>query len=200
MGRTDAELVVATLEGDVDAFREIVERYQRLVFNVAYHYVGHRYDMEDLAQEVFLKLFKTLDRYDTTRPLKAWLVRITVNQCLDAVRKARSRPVKLFADLTEEDKEQFDYFLEKSARDTGLTVGEARESFRLLQKLMDRLGEKDRTAFVLREIEGISYAELAGILGTTEMAARIRVSRARKKLQDQLSEVFQTNVRQAGQV
>jgi len=64
--KTDAQLVEATVEGDPQAFEEIVERYQRLVFNIIYHYMGRRNEVEDLAQEVFLKVFRALDTFDAT--------------------------------------------------------------------------------------------------------------------------------------
>ena len=79
MPKTDEELVKATLEGDTYAFEEIVERYQRLVFHIIYHYVGARDVVEDLAQEVFLKVFRALETFDMRGPLKAWVSRITAN-------------------------------------------------------------------------------------------------------------------------
>ena len=106
MPKTDPELVAATLAGDQDAFGEIVRRYQRLVFNAVYHYLGRHQDIEDLAQEVFLKVYRSLDRYDRGRPLQAWIFRIAANQCLDEIRKARHRRVTAFADLGEEEEER----------------------------------------------------------------------------------------------
>ena len=77
MRRTDEELVKATLEGAPYAFEEIVERYQRLVFSIIYHYVGARDVVEDLAQEVFLKVFRSLATFDMRGPLKAWVSALT---------------------------------------------------------------------------------------------------------------------------
>jgi RNA polymerase sigma-70 factor, ECF subfamily len=183
MPRTDPELVDAALEGDVQAFREIVERYQGLVFRIIYHYIGRRNEVEDLAQEVFLKLYRSLPRFDKGRPLQAWISKITGNHCVDAIRKAKSRPVKSFSDLSEAEMERIEFFTERAVQNSGLTEQEAEESFALLHRLMEDLGEKERLAFVLREIEGVSYAEMSRMLRTSEMAVRIRVSRARKKLQ-----------------
>jgi RNA polymerase sigma-70 factor, ECF subfamily len=183
MPRTDPELVDAALVGDVQAFREIVERYQGLVFRIIYHYMGRREEVEDLAQEVFLKLYRSLPRFDKARPLQAWISRIAGNHCVDAIRKAKSRPVRYFSDLSEGEMERIEYFMERAVQRSGLTEQEAEESFSMLHRLMEDLGEKERLAFVLHEMEGVSYSEMSRMLSTSEMAVRIRVSRARKKLQ-----------------
>ncbi|HXK61869.1 MAG TPA: RNA polymerase sigma factor [Acidobacteriota bacterium] len=190
MARTDAELVAATLDGDADAFGEIVRRYQQFVFNAIYHYLGSRGDVEDVAQEVFLKLYRSLDRFDQSRPLQAWIYRITANQCLDEARKSRHRRVKTFADLGEEEEERIRRYFDENRQGASLTESEEDESLRLLQKMMDGLPEKDRMAFVLREIEGLSYAEVSQALNTSVTAARIRISRVKKKLLAQLDRIL----------
>jgi RNA polymerase sigma-70 factor (ECF subfamily) len=187
MPKTDPELVAATLAGDQDAFGEIVRRYQRLVFNAVYHYLGRHQDIEDLAQEVFLKVYRSLDRYDRGRPLQAWIFRIAANQCLDEIRKARHRRVTAFADLGEEEEERAKRLFDKSAQGASLTPPEQTESFDRIPKLMNGLSPRDRMAFVLREFEGLAYAQVAHALKTSETAVRIRVSRVKKRLQGQLS-------------
>ena len=77
MGLSDRELVESALAGDGSAFQSIVERYQRLVFNIVFHYLGRREEVEDIAQDVFLRVYRSLSRYDPERPLKAWVSRIT---------------------------------------------------------------------------------------------------------------------------
>jgi len=190
MARTDAQLVKATLEGESHAFEEIVGRYQRLVFNIVYHYLGRRSEVEDLAQEVFLKVFRSLDTFDPKRPLKAWISRITANTCLDEVRKAHKRKIRLFADLGRDEEGRVEYFYERFSQHSALSERDVQELFALLEKLMGRLNEKDKMAFVLRELEGLSYSEIAQTLGTTELAARIRVSRSKRRLQKDLEQVL----------
>ena len=190
MARTDAQLVKATLEGEPHAFEEIVGRYQRLVFNIVYHYLGRRGEVEDLAQEVFLKVFRSLDTFDAKRPLKAWISRITANTCLDEVRKARKRKIQLFADLGRDEEDRVEYFYERFSQHSTLSERDVQELFELLEKLMGRLNEKDKMAFVLRELEGLSYPEIAQALQTTELAARIRVSRSKRRLQKDLEQVL----------
>ncbi len=190
MARTDAQLVKATLAGEPHAFEEIVERYQRLVFHIIYHYLGRRDEVEDLAQEVFLKVFRSLETFDAKRPLKAWISRITANTCLDEVRKARKRKTQLFADLGGDEEGRVEYLYERFSQQSSLSERDVQELFELLEKLMGRLNEKDKMAFVLRELEGLSYPEIAQALQTTELAARIRVSRSKRRLQGDLEQVL----------
>jgi len=181
--------VAATLAGDPNAFGEIVRRYQQFVFNAVYHYLGVRGEVEDLAQEVFVKLYRSLDRFDQTRPLQAWIYRITANQCLDEARKNRYRRLKNFSDLGEEEEDRIRRFFDED-RHASLTETEDHQSLQLLQKMMDGLPEKDRMAFVLREIEGLSYAEVSQALNTSVTAARIRISRVKKKLLAELGDIL----------
>ena len=188
--KSDAQLVKASLEGAPHAFEEIVERYQRLVFNIVYHYMGRRNEVEDLAQEVFLKVFRALDTFDSTRPLKSWIARITANTCLDEIRKAPKRKVRLFADLGGDEESKIEYFYERFGQHSALTEEDVEGMFELLEELMERLNRKDKMAFVLRELEGLSYPEIAQALETSELAARIRVSRSKRKLQKDLEDIL----------
>jgi RNA polymerase sigma-70 factor (ECF subfamily) len=190
MAQTDAELVAATLAGDANAFGDIVRRYQQFVFNAVYHYLGVRGDVEDVAQEVFLKLYRSLDRFDQSRPLQAWIYRIAANQCLDEARKNRHRRVKNFSDLGEEEEERIRRYFDEDRHAASLTETEDTQSLQVLQKMMDGLPEKDRMAFVLREIEGLSYAEVSHALNTSVTAARIRISRVKKRLLAELGHIL----------
>ena len=190
MPKTDEELVKATLEGDPHAFEEIVERYQRLVFSIIYHYVGGRDLVEDLAQEVFLKVFRSLATFDMRGPLKSWVSRITANTCLDELRKLRRQKVCTFTDLSGDDESRIEDFFEQFTSKGLLTENDVSDLFVLLEKLLGRLNDKDKMAFVLREMEGLSYADVAQAMKTTEVAVRIRISRSKKKLQTDLEEIL----------
>jgi RNA polymerase sigma-70 factor (ECF subfamily) len=190
MPKTDEELVKATLEGDPHAFEEIVERYQRLVFSIIYHYVGGRDLVEDLAQDVFLKVFRSLETFDMRGPLKSWISRITANTCLDELRRLRRQKVYTFTDLSADDESRIEEFFEQFTSKGILTESDVSDLFVLLEKLFGRLNDKDKMAFVLREMEGLSYAEVAQAMKTTEVAVRIRISRSKKKLQKELEEIL----------
>jgi RNA polymerase sigma-70 factor (ECF subfamily) len=190
MPKTDEALVKATLGGDSQAFEEIVKRYQRLVFNIIYHYVGARDVVEDLAQEVFLKVFRSLDTFDMRGSLKAWVSRITANTCLDELRRNRKQKVVTFTDLGSDDENRIEDFFDQFTSQGILTENDVSELFVLLETLMGRLNDKDKMAFVLRELEGLSYSDVAQAMKTTEVAIRIRISRSKKKLQKDLEDIL----------
>ena len=186
---SDAELIGQALKGDRGAAEEIVVRYQRLVFNILYHYLGTGSDIEDLAQDVFLKFFKNLERYDPKRPLKHWLARIASNQCIDEIRKRRKNPIRLESDLEIEENQSLEELWRNPGPVPGLSDADAERCFGLLQESMKVLSPKDRMAFVLREVQNLDYREVAAIMESSELAARIRVSRAKKRLRKELEGV-----------
>ncbi len=188
MAKTDEELVAQALNGDPKGFETLIGRYQSLVFRIVYHYLGRRNEVEDIAQEVFLKVFRSLAQYDTGRPFKAWVSRIAVNSCFDELRKTRARKEQLFSELADEEQGRLESCYGKFRRGEGLNETEAEQLWLLLQRQLDELSEKDKMVFVLRELEGLDYAEIAASLETTELAIRVRLSRARKLLIDALCE------------
>ncbi len=190
MGPSDRELVESVLGGDGSAFQPLVERYQNLVFNIVFHYMGRREEVEDIAQEVFLKVYRSLSKYDPERPLKAWVSRITTNSCLDELRKRKVRKTQLFADLVQEETDT-ETFFDRFASGSVVSEFEAGRVLSWLQGLMNGLPDKDRMAFVLREVEGLEYSEIASAMATTQLAARIRVSRSKKKLLSSLRSMIE---------
>lgn len=186
MAKTDSELVAETLRGDPEAFEEIVRRYQTKVFGIIYHYLGRRAVVADIAQEVFLKLFRSLSKFDTSRSMDAWISKIAVNSCYDELRRERSRKATLFSDLGRDDEDRLESFYSKFTKGAYLTEVEVEELVEVFQRLISQLAEKDRMALVLREVEGMSYGEIASIMGATELAVRVRVSRSRQQLLEKL--------------
>ena len=188
MERSDAELVQACLQGDGQAFEPLIRRYQRLVFSIASHYLGQTADVEDVAQDVFLKLYKSLASFDTARPMKAWVARIATNRCYDELRRLKTRPQSLFSDLASEEDGELEHLFRHFQNGDRFQAHEAEKMFDLLQRLLARLPDKDRMAFVWREVEGLEYSEIAESLKTSELAVRIRVSRCKKRLMAMLEE------------
>lgn len=157
------QLVRLVLGGDATAFEHIILRYEARVMNVAARLLGGRDDACDVAQEVFLRAFKYLHRLDLQKPLEPWLIRITVNVCRDAARK-RQR--------------QRDTFMEIETPETidpapGPHADLLRKQERvILQRALDSLSEKERLAILLRDVEGLSTAEVASILQSSETTVR----------------------------
>src|SRR5262249_40101675 len=154
--------------GDVSAFEHIVIRYERRVLTLAWRLLGSQADAQDASQEVFLRAFRFLHRFDSTRPFEPWLMRLTVNVCRDIGRKRPSNTV-LDPEVLQ-------------ARSDPHAELSAEEQRRTLHAILQELPEKERAAVILRDIEGLSTAEVAGILGSSETTVRSQISTARLKI------------------
>ena len=179
----DGTLIENTLKGDERSFAELVRRYQAAVWGTVYRILGNSSENEDAVQEVFLRAYSALHKFDLKYPFGPWILRITTNYCIDQLRKRRGRRLQLWSELTEFDQRRL---LNNFSRDSDLDSirTESSEGYtKIAQVLLDGLNPKYRAAFVLREVEEKSYEEVAHALGTSEVAARVRVSRARSELQ-----------------
>ena len=157
------QIVRAAKAGDTAAFDEIMRMTERRVAQVAWAILGDVEDVKDAMQEAYLRAFRHFRRFDEAKDLTAWLVRITVNVCRDAIR--RRRPHSVFVDIVEH----------------------ARVEDRLvLRSAIDSLPEKERLAVILHDIEGMSSDEVASALGNTAATVRVQLSRARNKLRNLL--------------
>lgn len=177
----DRELVERCCKGDPLAFEELVRKHQQTILNLAYHYLGHQNDIEDVAQKIFTKVYFSLSKFDTGRPFFPWLYRIAINQCYDELRRLRRLKVHTFSELTSEETVSIENLISQQelnpARDEG-----RKEMVALLYKMMDQLPDQQRLAVVLRDIEDVPYSQMAEILRCTEQAARLKVFRARSRL------------------
>ncbi len=179
----DAALIENTLKGDQGAFAELVRRYQAAVCGTVHRILGNSYDNEDAVQEVFLRAFTALRKFDLKYPFGPWILRIATNYCIDQLRRKKSHKLQLWSELSEYDQERL---LNNISRDSNSEPGgmEGSEGYaRIAQVLLDGLNPKYRAAFILREVEEKNYDEVAHALGTSEVAARVRVSRARAELE-----------------
>jgi RNA polymerase sigma-70 factor (ECF subfamily) len=168
-----AEIIARALTGDRAAFEAIVLLHERRVLTLAFRLLGNMEDAQDAAQEVFLRAFKYLRRFDSSKPLEPWLVRMTVNVCRGAGRK-RSRSREVFV--------AGEGFQGEDPGKNPYAQLRAEEQKRFLYEALDGLAEKERTAIVLRDIEGLTTAEVAEILGSAEATVRSQISVARLKL------------------
>lgn len=175
----DSLWVQRTLAGDTQAFGELVGRYERDVFNLAYRMLSERGEAEDAAQEAFLRAYSHLDRYDATRPFKTWLLSIASNHCIDRLRRRRltwlslEEPLPPHPALTSDVPGPEDVLL-------------ANERSVFVQDLLDDLSPDYRLAVVLRYWYDLSYTEIAEMMDTTESAIKSRLFRARQTLAEKL--------------
>jgi len=166
--------------GDAAAFEELVSLHERRVYGTAWRLLGRLEDAQDAAQEVFLRLYRSLSRIDPGRPLAPWLYRVTVNVCRDLGR-ARKRRARWFPRSVEELREDSGHEPADPLAGPERRAEAAQETRRMLE-LLEELPEKERTALVLRDVEGLSTAEVAEVLGSSSVTVRTQISRARLKL------------------
>ncbi len=176
---SDSLWVQRTLAGDPQAFGELVRRYERDVFNLAYRMLNERGEAEDAAQEAFMRAYVNLDRYDPERPFKTWLLSITSNHCIDRLRRRRLTWLSLEEPLPPHPALTSDTPGPEEALLTS-------ERNLLVQEMLADLSPEYRLAVILRYWYDLSYAEIAEMLGTTESAIKSRLFRARQALADYL--------------
>ncbi|HEY7391968.1 MAG TPA: sigma-70 family RNA polymerase sigma factor [Bryobacteraceae bacterium] len=163
-----ARMLEAAKAGDRTAFEHLMRRHERMVLGTAWRLLGNPEDAQDVAQEVFWKLYRNLRKIDASENLASWLYRVTVNLCRDHKRQPRMEELgDAAAPVRDPDQE--------------LNTEERR---RILELSLRMLPEKERAAFVLRDLEGLSTREVAGILGSSETTVRSQISRARLKVKD----------------
>jgi len=173
--------VNATLNGDQEAFAEIVYSFTDAVYNLCYRMLSNREEAEDAAQETFIRAHRALSSYDPSRSFKTWLLSIASNHCIDRIRKRRVQYLSLDDPIASE--------ATLSLSSDEPTPEEAtldRERERLIGRLMNELPGEYRAAVVLRYWYDYSYQEIAEALSTTESAIKSRLFRARQMLADRL--------------
>jgi RNA polymerase sigma-70 factor (ECF subfamily) len=182
-GPDDRELVRRAQAEDKEAFEELVRRHQHRVFAVASGILRRREDVEDIAQQVFVKAYFSLKRFDQRAAFSTWLYKITVNECWDLLRKKKVRPLIYESDLSEEQARQFDRPEKHSnvAPDTSETL-EARE---YVEGLLAGIDERDRMMLILKEVEGFAVEEIAQMLDLNANTVKVRLFRARRRIVSQ---------------
>lgn len=176
----DRELVRRAQGEDKEAFEELVRRHQHRVFAVAGGILRKREDVEDISQQVFVKAYFSLKRFDQRAAFSTWLYKITVNECWDLLRKKKVRPLLYEADLSEEQARQILGSEEKgqSAPD----ISERLEARQRVDRLLEGLDERDRLMLILKEVEGFSIEEIAAVLELNANTVKVRLFRARRRV------------------
>ena len=178
--RADAELAARARAGDEAAFEELFRRHRRRVALIAARFFRRREQVEEVVQESFAKAFFALGEFGGGRDASfaAWLARITFNVSYDELRRQKRRPEGALEELTEEEAAA----LAGRLRGAGPDAEAAAVSRDLASKLLARLSPEDRLVLVMLEVEGLSVAEIAGLLGWTGSKVKVRAHRARAHL------------------
>ncbi len=176
----EALLVRRAQAGDQLAFRDIVERFQAKVFSIIYGILRNRNDAEDIAQQVFAKVYFSLPNFDFRSSLLTWIYKITVNECYDYLRKKKVRKLVYESDFSEEESQRIQ---NSEASTDAEPLAEERLAQRdLVMKLLEKVSEEDRNLILLKEVEGHSVEELAEMTGMNENTIKVKLFRARQKL------------------
>jgi len=175
----DYELIRRAREGDPVAFNQLVGAYRKRILGTIARTIGRPEDVEDVGQEVFLRLYYSLDQLRSAEVFEPWLYRLTANAAYDYLRKRRRRMESRMADLSEQQVLLADAVAgEKIDRDEG----QKKRIREAVDALLDRVSEEDRVLLTLKEVEGLSLKELGEIYHVKENALKVRLFRARQRV------------------
>lgn len=177
----DSELISRAAGGDPTAFQALVERHRAMVYRVAYQFAGNHHDAEDIAQEVFLKVYRSLDRFRHDAQLSSWMYRIVMNACIDHRRRQVSAAAAPFGDEAEQK-------LLNTAEETPGPEARAYagELGQVLETEIARLPPGQRIVFVMRHHQGLKLGEIAEALGLAEGTVKRQLHAAVHRLRQAL--------------
>lgn len=179
---TDAHLVASALAGSQEAFRELVLRFERPVYSLIARMVNDPAAAEDLAQEAFVKAYRSLHTYDASRKLSSWLFKIAHNTTIDHLRRHAPETVSLEAPRDEEGRGGLAAVLADGSVEDPAAAAERRDMARSLERAISRLRPEYREAVVLFYVEGATYQEICEVTGLPLGTVKTNLHRARKEL------------------
>ena len=186
------DLIERCLRGDQQAWEQIVRQHWRKVFNVAYKFVGKHDEAEDLTQDIFLKIFKSLDTFDRRANFQTWLISVSRNLCIDHYRSVRKERETIDRDVDPGDLTPVSHEISPYA------ALEHQDRVTLLREAMAELPDTLRTAVLLRDISELSYLEIAEKLRLPEGTVKSRINRGRTELARQIKRLRQLHEQAAG--
>jgi len=181
---TEVEIIESIQSGNTKAFSILVERYQEMVFRTAIGFIHNKEDAEDLTQEIFVKVYQSLGSFMGKSEFSTWIYRITVNTALNCVRRKK---IERFFDFSDEQLQPVLHQQESADNPEQTMIND--ESDKLISNAIDKLSQKQKTAFVLSRYEELSQKEIAAIMQTTEGAVEQHLQRAKVNLQKRLTSI-----------
>lgn len=192
----EVALVRSAKEGNIEAFEQLIARHTTMIFRVAANIVGSREDAEDVVQEAFLKAFQHLRQFEERARFSTWLTRIAVNAALMKLRVARRTPL-LSMDAESEEHTSLGKMI-ADWKPNPEQLYNRKQLKEILQQALAALPEGYRMVFLLRDVEGVSIADTAELLGLSVTNVKTRLGRARQKLRVQLDQYFNAFVASTG--
>lgn len=184
MERSDRDLVRESRRGEKEAFRELVERYQRRILSVAMGMTQNRDDALELTQETFVKAFENLERFKGESSFYTWLYRIVVNLAIDSRRRERRRPMAVLGDG--ESGDVMDLLPSQERRSDPYQQTRDHELARRMTEAIEELTPDHKAVILLREVEGLSYDDISRVMQCSKGTVMSRLHYARRKLQSKL--------------
>jgi len=175
----EQELIERARAGDATAFNKVVLAYRKRILGTISRLIGRPEDVEDVAQEVFVRLYYSLDQLRSAEVFEPWLYRLTVNASYDYLRRAKRRNESRMADLSEQQVMMADSLAGAREQTEERQKTEVRE---FMDALFQHVSEEDRLLLTLKEVEGLSLKELERIYGVNENALKVRLFRARQRV------------------
>jgi RNA polymerase sigma-70 factor (ECF subfamily) len=175
----EQELIERARAGDAPAFNDLVLAYRKRILGTISRLIGRPEDVEDVAQEVFVRLYYSLDQLRTAEVFEPWLYRLTVNACYDYLRRAKRRSESRMADLSEQQVMLADSLAGGRQQSEDQQKSKTRE---FMDALFRHVSEEDRILLTLKEVEGLSLKELQKIYHVNENALKVRLFRARQRV------------------
>lgn len=189
METNDLELVDRVQSGDQEAFQQLVEKYQRKVYSICYGMLKDSEESLDVSQEVFIKVYRYLEKFNRESSFYTWLYRITVNMCIDHIRKnSRVHKVEYDDRLEHEGAGDDEHILPSRLGIHPDRVYGRKELRQKMLEALETLSEKHRTILILREVEGLSYEEMADVLNISKGTVMSRLFHARRYFQEALKD------------
>lgn len=192
------DLARLSREGDESAFAEIVRRYSPRVFRTASRFFRRREQVEEAAQEVFLKAFTELGAFEGRGSMEGWLTRITTNMCLNMIRSAKRRPELTISDLTEDEAAWLDSRLAGAATERHNSSERKRVAADLADRVMDNLSPDDRLVLTLIDGEESSVKEVVEMTGWSESKVKVQAHRARKRMREAVEKLLARKGKSSG--
>jgi RNA polymerase sigma-70 factor (ECF subfamily) len=185
MSNNEQLLIERSKNGDVSAFEMLIEAYQKKVFNLAYRIIGNYDDANDLAQEAFIRIFRSISGFRGQSSFSTWIYRITTNVCLDEIRKRKNKSVQyLDEDIQTDDGEMQRQIISDDPLPE--EIAERKELRAAINDSLGELKEEYRIIITLRDIQGMSYEEIAKVLDCPTGTVKSRINRARQALKNVL--------------
>lgn len=171
MTSTDEELVARSISGDADSFNQLVLRWERPIYALAYRTIGREEEARDVCQETFLRAYRALPRFRGQAKFSSWLYRIALNLCRDWIRRERRAPML----QPPEDVDLMDLAVSTEPSESIEDLVARRDLTRLVEQAMEQLPEEQRTAIVLKEYHGLTFQEIADVVGCPLSTVKTRL-------------------------